>query len=75
MKPDSLAPDRLTQVGSTRLTGRGRQCTAMLNYAMQDNKEALQTIKLEKKERYCTAHVVPALLVALANHKNCSGDV
>ena len=25
MKPDSLAPDRLTQVGSMGLTGRGRQ--------------------------------------------------
>lgn len=40
MKPDSLAPDRLTQVGSMELTGRGRQRSAMLRYRMQ-HKEAL----------------------------------
>jgi hypothetical protein len=63
MKPDSLAPDRLTQVGSMELTGRGRQqttkCYATLSNAAQGEGGAVSDQTGEGREMLhsaCSLH-------------------
>jgi hypothetical protein len=68
MKPDSLAPDRLTQVGSMELTGRGRQRTVKGSTRRRCKRSDW------RRKRYAAQRLFPALLVtALANQNGYSG--
>jgi U3 small nucleolar ribonucleoprotein component len=77
MKPDSLAPDRLTQVGSMELSGRSRQdnaVSAMLRYQMQHKEKRRCKRPDRRRKRDAAQRLFPALLVtALANQNSYSG--